>query len=142
MLNAYQIFLRVEASLLQMIEQTFHCAYCAIHRRSFRVAANREKEEGNKLEAIIEHGVHPVLLIALVFADLVESFYLFNELVVVHNHIRTFDICAAILLQQQQGIADVEDAVEDGFLVGIVRHAKCRGVGHLVFNLGVAAALR
>jgi len=94
------------------------------------VAANCEEEQTDELEAVVQGGVEAVLFVALIGADAVEGFDLVDQVVVEQQDILRLDICAAILLEQAERVAEIENALEDGLFLRVERKAIERRVGH------------
>ena len=94
------------------------------------VATNCEEEETDELETIVQSRVETVLLVWLVDAQSVEGFDLLDQAVVEDEDILRLDVCAAVLLEQAERVAQIEDALEDGLFLRIEREAVERRVGH------------
>ena len=120
----------VEAGLFEVVKQTLNCANSAIDSRRFLIAADGQEEKGDKLEAIVQHCVDAVLLIALVYADSVERFHLRHELVVVLHDILALHVGRTVLFEDREAVAEGEDLVEDGLLCRVERDVRHGGVCH------------
>ena len=94
------------------------------------IATNGEEEETDELEAVVQGRVEAVLFVGLVDAQPVEGFNLLDQAVVEDQNILRLDVCAAVLLEQAERVAQVEDALEDGLFLRIEREALERRVGH------------
>ena len=121
--DAFQVPRAVEAGLLKVIEQSLDGGNCRVDRGRFMVAADREEEETDELEAVVQSGIETILFVALVGTDSVERFDLVDQVVVEKQDILRFHVCAAILLEQAERVAEVEDALEDGLFLRIEREA-------------------
>ena len=94
------------------------------------VATDCEEKETDKLEAIVESRVQTVLFVAFVDAYAIESFDLVDQAVVEDQDILRLDVCAAVLLEQAQRVAEVEDALKNGLFLRIERKTVEGRVGH------------
>jgi len=94
------------------------------------VAAYCEEKETDELEAVVEGRVQTVLFVGLIDAQTIESFNLLDQAVVEDEDILRLDICAAVLLEQTERVAKIENALEDGLFLRIEREAVERRVGH------------
>ncbi len=102
-----------------MIQQSLHSADSGVDSRCFRVPAYRQEEEGDKLKAVVENSVDTILFVALILSDLVEGLDLLDYGFVVLHHILRFDVGGAVLLEDGEVVADVEQAVEDRLFLRI-----------------------
>ena len=121
--DAFQVPRAVEAGLLKVIEQTLDGGDCRVDCRRFMIATNCEEEQTDELEAVVQSGVEAVLLVALIGADAVEGFDLVDQVVVEQQDILRLHVCAAILLEQAERLAEIEDALEDRLFLRVEREA-------------------
>lgn len=128
--DTLEILRAVEASFLQVVEQALHGGNGRIDGRRFMVATDCEEEKTDELETIVQSRVETVLLVWLVDAQSIEGFDLLDKAVVEDEDILRLDVCAAVLLEQAERVAQIEDALKDGLFLRIEREAVERRVGH------------
>lgn len=121
--DALEVPRAVEAGLLKVIKQALDGGHSRVYCGRLMVAANCEEEQTDELEAVVESGVEAVLFVALIGADAIEGFDLVDQVVVEEQDILRLDICAAILLEQAERVAEVENALEDRLFLRIEREA-------------------
>lgn len=119
--DAVEVLGAVETGFLQVVEQALDGGDGGVDGGGFVVAADGEEEETDELEAVVEGGVETVLLVALVDAQAVDGFDLVDQLVVEHEDVLRLDVGAAVLFEQTEGVAEVEDALEDGLFLRVER---------------------
>lgn len=128
-----------------MVEQALDGADGRVDGRRFLVAPDGEEEEADQLEAVVQHGVDAILLVALVGADVVESLDLLDQRIVEFHHILALDVRAPVLLENAEVVAEVEKSVQDRLFVRVERQPVRRRVRHVaradvvVFGGGVEA---
>jgi len=112
----------------------------SLHCRRLLVPTYSQEEKRYQLEAVVQHCIHcdpvslltsdmllnvfmptSILLILLILSDMVEDSYLLHDRIVQFHDILTLDICAPVLFENLQLIADMQNAVENRLLLRIER---------------------
>lgn len=117
--DADEIFTAEESRFFQVIQQPLYGTDGRVQCGCFRVLTNGEEGERYQLKAVVEHGIHSVLLVALVGPYVVEGVHLRDQVVEDDHDILAFDISGFIGLEELQPGADLNELFEDGPLAGI-----------------------